>query len=183
MVLSVGLLLYSWRGEGIPPRAELAGSDFGAYTLVDDAVLLIYRCEEAVTLMQQRSPSTLTFPHIGRSRWLRALGVLVAAIGRYVAYGFIAESVLFFLLTCGLAGVIGGLLWRTWRALFVVPAVLWLGAVAAAVLYSVSLPGPVLVGAEVEWALDLVVLAALPAVLATAIGVAVGMRVEMQLSR
>lgn len=133
--------------------------------------------------MQQRSPSTLTPPHTVRSRWLRALGVLVAAIGGFVAYRIMAESAIAFLLVCGLAGAMGALLWRMWRAVLVVPAALWLGAVAAAVMYSVSVPDPVLVGAEVEWALDLLVLAALPAMMGAAIGVAAGIGLKRRLSR
>lgn len=134
--------------------------------------------------MRQYPPSTVT--HTRSSWWLRALAVLVAAIGGFVAYRMMAESALVFLtslLISGLAGAIGAFLWHTWRAVIVIPAVLWLGAVVAAVMYRVGAPDPVLIGAEVEWALDLLVLAALPAMVGAAIGVAIGIGLERRLGR
>lgn len=86
-----------------------------------------------------------------------------------------------FALIVGLSSVVGACLWRTWWALLGVPAALWLGAVAADALYRA--PDRLLSGAEVVMALDLLVVAALPAAVGAAIGAAAGMRLERRPSQ
>lgn len=138
--------------------------------------------------MQQHPPATLTLRHTSWSRRLRVFGVLVACAGGFVVYGFIggfvpygsiSQSVPLLLLTSVLAGIAGAILWRTWGAVVVVPAALWLGAVAAEVLYRVLSHAPF----SVELALDLIVVAALPAMLGAAAGAASSMWLRQHLSK
>lgn len=138
--------------------------------------------------MQQRPSAAVPLPHMRWSRWLRALGVLVACAGGFVAYGFvggfvpngfISESIPLLLLTSGLAGTVGAFLWRSWGAMLVIPAALWLGAVAAEVFYRMLSNAPF----SVEMALDLIVIAALPALVTAAAGTAAGMRLERRSSK
>ncbi|HEU0027456.1 MAG TPA: hypothetical protein VFQ25_10105 [Ktedonobacterales bacterium] len=129
--------------------------------------------------MRQRSPT--------REATQRALGALAAFAGGFLAYSLLQAPTptllltIQLLLTIGLASLIGALLWRAWRALLVVPVALWLGAVAAAIVFkalaSAPIAGPGL-GATVILALDLLLFFGLPAAVASAVGVAAGMRLE-----
>lgn len=130
--------------------------------------------------MQRHPPAIVRFPYMRWSHALRALGLMIACVGGFVAYTFM-QSLSIFALTIGLASICGALLWRAWRASLLVPAVLWLGAVMADALYRA--PDHLLSGAEVVMALDLLVVAALPAAVGSAIGVSVGMWLERRLSQ
>lgn len=93
------------------------------------------------------------------------------SIGGFVPYAYLSGSVPPLLLTTILAGSAGALLWCAWAAVLVMPAALWLGALAAEVFYRLLSHTPF----SVELALDLIVVAALPAMLGAAAGAAIGM--------
>jgi uncharacterized membrane protein len=133
--------------------------------------------------MRQRSPA--------REAFLRALGALVAFAGGFLAYSLVQQPAstlaltIELLLTIGLSSLIGAFLWRAWQALLVVPVALWLGAVAAAIMFKALASVPIAgrgLGATVILALDLLLFFGLPAAVAAAVGVASGMRRERRLS-
>lgn len=139
--------------------------------------------EEVESSMRQRSSATVAI--------LRALGALVACAGGFLAYALLQESTtsvlltVQFLLAIGLSSLVGAWLWRAWWALLVVPVALWLGALAAALLFKTLGQIPIAgvgFGATVILALDLLLFFGLPAAVAAAVGVAASMRRERRWS-
>lgn len=138
--------------------------------------------------MQQQSSVTWTPRHTVWRRWPLALGVVVAGLGgfvadRFVAYGSTMQSFSLFYLIIGLASISSALMWRTWRALLILPLALWLGIVAADVVYRAldHYAFSAVWGAPIVLALDMLVVAALPAVLGAAIGTVIGIWLEQRL--
>ncbi len=132
--------------------------------------------------MQQPLPASSTPPHAFVALGARAFGVLVAAAGGFAAYWLISASPLLTLVglfTCVLAGFIAALLWRTWWALLLLPAVLWLGAVASEVFFRILTH----LAFSGEFTLDLIVIDALPAMVGAAAGTELGMRIEQRFGR
>lgn len=123
--------------------------------------------------MQQRPPTTSALPHTGRRRWLRALGALVACAGGFAAYFFAFQSPFLFVLIVAVVSLVAALLWGAWWGVVAVPAALWVGALAADVVSRAYAIHGALSAAPIM-ALDLIVVAGLPAMVGAVVGTSTG---------